>query len=324
MDLRSILKHNTWLVVFIAIAISFVFPKPGLWIGPLVAYMLMVLMYLSCIDISGKQIVGQLSNWKKNLVVLIIIHLLSPLIVFLLRPWLSADIFVGLILAAAMPSGMSVVFLSCMYCERKGHKNRVFTFFLNVFSKFFPVSRNVAPKALVITTISNLLSPISVALVVLLFAGTLVDINIWPISLTIIRLVFIPLVFAKFLTSDKLKNKFKNYSGEISLVLLFLIMLGVISPLKSVIIANWQLSLALSALIFCLILINFLVGWFLGNNREDKITYGITASYKNFTLASVVALSVLNPLAALPAIVYAVINNLFLIPLQLIFLREKR
>lgn len=323
MNIQNTLRDNTWAVISMAIILSFVAPKIGIGISGLVGYMLMVLMYLSCLDISGKKIIQQFINWKKILILLLVIHLLSPFLIFLFKELFGQEIFVGLILAATMPAGMSIVFLSQMYSQTQMKSNRINQFFYNFFSKLFPVSSGPASKALVIMTVSHILSPITVPLVMLLFAGTFLQIDIWLISFTIIKYVLIPIAFATLFTSHEMKQRFKKYNISVSLFLLFFIMLGVISPLRETILSNIKLSIFLALVIFVLLLINFLVGYLLGFGRNEKITYGISANYKNFVLASVVAFSLFSPLYALPAIVYAVMNNFFLIPLQLIILRKK-
>ena len=83
MNIQNVLRDNTWAVVFGAIVISFILPNIGIGIKPLVGYLLMVLMYLSCLDISGRQIIEQIVNWKRIVLIILIIHLLSPIIIFL-------------------------------------------------------------------------------------------------------------------------------------------------------------------------------------------------------------------------------------------------
>ncbi len=323
MNIQNILRDNTWSIVLLAIVVSFLIPKFGVGISPFVGYLLMILMYLSCLDISGKKIIEQFINWKKILALLLVVHLLSPFLIFLLKPFLSTEIFVGLILVATMPAGMSAVFLSQMYCQSKTRTNKIVNFFYSIFNRLFPISSGPASKALVVITISHILSPIIVPLVMLLFTSTLLHIDVWLISLTIIKFVLIPIAFATLFTSKKKKKQFKKYSSSISLFLLFFILLGVISPLREIILSNLRLSLFVSLLVFVLLSINFLVGYLIGADYDEKITYGISAYYKNFVLASVVALSLFSPLYALPAIIYAVMSNFFLIPLQLIILRKK-
>lgn len=86
---------------------------------------------------------------------------------------------------------------------------------------------------------------------------------------------------------------------------------------------NLELSLKLGVFVIFLTSINFFAGYLLGKGPREKITFGITANYKNYALASIIALtSFTDPMIALPATIYAFVNNLFLIPLQLFFCRK--
>ena len=316
MNIQTTIKNNIWLVILLALIISFIFPRPGLIFSPMTGYLLMILMFISCLDLNFGQLTKQIQNWKKQILILAIIHLLAPILILIFaKPFFSPDIYLGLILTASMPSGMSVVFLSCLYCEKKD-KSEIGKIFNRIFNFIIHPQNEVAPQALFTTTISNLLSPIIVPLVVLALANTVVKINFWPISLTIVKFAIIPVFLAKGFTNTKIKNKIKQYGSEASIILLFLIMLGIISPTRSLILENIILSLWIAVFLLVIILIDFSAGYLLGKTREEKITLGITASYKNFTLASVIALSLFSPVVALPAIIYAVVNNFFLIPLQ--------
>ena len=323
MNIKILLSKNTWLIVALAIIISFIYPNTGLMLAPYIGYLLMMLMFLSCLDVEMKQIVEQTKNWKKYTVIFLIVHLLSPLIIFSLKPILDPDIFLGLLMTSAMPSGMSIVFLSCLYCYKEG-SNRFFSMFGSVLSSFLPAKKGVASKALFLTTISHILSPLLVPLVVFVLARSVVQIDYLAITIMIVKFVIVPIVVAKLVGFTKIKKQLSNYSSSISVLLLFVIMIGVISPVQTIIMSNLVLSAWLSLLVFVLITINFFAGWFIGESREEKITFGLASSYKNFTLATVLALSLFSPIVALPAIVYAVMNNFFLIPLQLIFLKLKK
>jgi len=50
----------------------------------------------------------------------------------------------------------------------------------------------------------------------------------------------------------------------------------------------------------------------------------VSASYKNHTLSTVIALSLFGPTVALPSVIYAVVNNLFLIPMQFVFEEKEK
>lgn len=290
-SVNTSIKHRTGLIILIAIAVSFVFPGFGSLLKPYLNSLLIAMMFLSCLDLKISEIVHSLNDFKNISLMLVIVHIVSPLIIFLLRDYFSPSVFLGLIISATIPAGRSAVFLSNIY-------------------------GGVPIKALVSTSISNFLSPISVPLFVWLFAHTVIKMDLFDMSRTIVYLVVIPLILAVIFGKSKYGQRLNEYSPSISIIILFFIILGIISPLKNVVVDNFQLSLVLGIVISFLIIIDFCLGYFLGKNHSEKVTYAISSSYKNYTLGTLLALTVFTPLVALPSIVYTVVSNLLLIPLQ--------
>lgn len=296
-SINTSIKHHTGLIILIAIAVSFVFPSFGSHLKPYLNSLLIAMMFLSCLDLKISEIVHSLSDFKNISLMLVIVHIISPLIIFLLKDYFSPPIFLGLIISATIPAGRSAVFLSNIY-------------------------GGVPIKALVSTSVSNFLSPITVPLFVWVFAHTVIKMNLFDMSRTIVYLVVIPLILAVLFGKTKYGHKLNEYSPSISIVILFFIILGIISPLKSIVVENLQLSLVLGIVISVLIIIDFCLGYLLGKNHPEKVTYAISSSYKNYTLGTLLALTVFTPLVALPSVVYTVVSNLLLIPLQM-FLAPK-
>ena len=146
------IKKNTWLLVLLAIVLGFIFPKLGFFIQPSVVYLLMLLMLFSVLDMSYRKVWEQLHNYKKTLAALSIVHLAGPLIVLAFKPFVTEEIFLGLIIASVINSGVSVIFLSKLY-------------------------GGLPSKALVITAVSHVLSPIVIPFLVILFAKTSIEID---------------------------------------------------------------------------------------------------------------------------------------------------
>jgi bile acid:Na+ symporter, BASS family len=296
-DLKHLMNKYTWLIILVAIVLSFVFPEIGMPVKPYLIYLLMVLMFFGCLNVNLKELFGYLKDSKKLIMVLAVIHLVSPLIIFMLKPFFSDEIFLGLILASVISSGMSVVFLSKLY-------------------------GGIASEALVITSLSNILSPLTVPFLVVVFARTNIEVDAVAMVLTMVKLVVIPVALSITIGKTRLRIPLSNYGTYISLAVLFFLIMGIISPVREIIMSNIQQALILSGLISILVIINFMLGHLIGSNKQEKMTYSISASYKNFTLATVIALSLFSPLVALPAIIYTVVNNALLAPLQLIFVRK--
>ena len=271
--------------------ISFVRPKMGMFFGPYLDYLLMILIFLSCLDVDIGKFRATVKEYRKLAGELAVVHLASPLIVWVLRKCFSPEIFLGMILVTAVPTGRSAVFLS------------------NIFG-------GEAEKALVISTLSNVLSPVIVPFLVLALAGKEININWVQMGGSMGKLVIVPIVIALVVRKVKIIEKINRYNLEISTFLVFLIVMGIIAPIKEQVSGNWALSIGLLLVGLVLMTINFLAGYRIGQSQKEKITFGISASYKNYSLATVVALTLFSPIVALPSLVYAVANNLLLIPIQ--------
>jgi BASS family bile acid:Na+ symporter len=259
---------------------------------------MMGLMFFSFLNINFKKISQNLHHIKKPSITLAIIHILSPLIILTLKPYLDPQIFLGLIIVTIIPSGVSVVFLSSLF---KGNPN----------------------TALVITFFSNILSPITIPALLYIFTKLIININYLSIALTIVKLILIPLLLAMLFNQLKFTKKLAKNANTISTLILFVLIIGIISPVQYLIIHDLKLTFMLIAIVIGLTTINFFAGYSLGKTREEKVTYGICSNYKSYVLASIIALSNFDPMVALPAAIYALVNNLFLIPMQMLILKHK-
>lgn len=295
--MSDFIKKNTWLLILIAIVISFASPLLGKLLSPYLNYFLMGIMFLSCLDIEIKDIWKDLKNFKMQAVVMVASQLIGPIVVLFLKPFLSEELFLGLILASAIPIGRSSVFIAKIFDGE-------------------------TMPALVMSSLSNALSPLTVPFLVWVFAKTSIEINPVEMGSTILWLVLVPILAAIVVRwSGKAKFLIKN-STNFSTLLLFLIIIGIITPLKATILENLFNSILLMSLITGLMILNFIFGWKLGKKRSEKIAFAISASYKNYTLGTLIALSMFGPMVALPSIVYTITNNFFIIPLQLFFLKK--
>lgn len=284
-------RHNIWAVVGIGFLISFIFPAGGTLISPFLHILFMILTFFSTLDVHIPEVMRDIQRPKKTIITLLIIHLVSPLIVLFCRPFLSPDIYLGLIIASVVPSGISVVFLTKLF---GGDETR----------------------SLIITTISSLLSPITVPLLVMLFAGQSINVSPVAMSITIMKLIVIPFILAQYVAHTPWKKRLVKKAPEVLICTLLLLIIGIISPVRNYLLDNLLLSLALAGFVSFLSVVNFLLGFHLGRAPEAKISYGVSASFKNFALSNVLAFSLFNSMVGLPAILYAVINSFMLIPMQ--------
>ncbi len=299
MDLQKILKEKTWLLILAAIALGLFVPASGTFLAPYLTPLLMILMFSSSLDLSKEEVFSHLLPFRKKAEVIAIIHLVSPLLIFFLRNTLAEELYVGLMLASLVSSGMSVVFLSHFY-------------------------KGIPSEALIITTITNLFSPVIIPYLMLLLTKTTISIHPELMTVTLFKIVVLPILIANVIRESSYHMQVKKYADSASLVVLFFLILGLIAKVQVSIVANPADTLILCVIITGLILINFALGYSVGTTKQERITYAITASYKNFTLSTVLALTLFSPLVALPSVLYTIMNNVLLIPLQFFFEKRKR
>ncbi len=299
-SLRNIIRQFTWLAVLLAIAGAFAFPEPGgTLLKPYVVYFLMTLMFLGSLDIEYSAIKQNLKDGKKLLLLLASVHLATIIPLLAFRSFFTPEIYLGFVMIAVTASGMSNVFFSHLIGGNAG-------------------------KALVLVSLSNLLSPLIVPLLVKIFAGAEVSFNYLEMTFTMAKLVMIPLLLARIVTWLKLKPLVKHWSPYLSFGAMTLLIYGVIAPVVGIILNNLVLSVTIGLLGFLFMNLTFLLGWKIGSDKPEKITYSLSVSFKNFTMAIVLCQSLFSPLAALPAIIYSVISNFMLAPIQMYYLFRRR
>lgn len=294
------LNKFLWLWILIIVVVSFIFPYLGGFVRPYLIYLLMCLMFLSSLNIKFGKIIKDLTNFEKvrsTLFYLMIIHILTPILVIIFKPYIFVEHYVGFVLTAVTSSGVAIVFLSDLY----GGKPR---------------------RALELTTISNLLNVIAIPALVLAFAGQYIKVDFLSILYTVIKLVIIPLILAEIVIKVKLDKKIAKVSSPLSILLLLLIMYGTVAPTRDYILENLSTSIKIFGIAIIMIITMFLIGYSTAETKKGKITYGIASSFKNFTLSTVIALTLFDEKVALVPIVYTVASNLLLAPAYLIFAKK--
>jgi bile acid:Na+ symporter, BASS family len=266
------------------------FAAPGLLdvLGPALPGLLMGLMFMGCLDVRPGPVLETLRAPARVLALLATVHLLPALLAWTVASRFESELGAGLILAAATSSGFSVVFLSQLLGGRPG-------------------------QALPLTVLSNGLTPVLIPLLVMGLAGAAVEVEAADMARGLALLVGAPLVTAAVIGRTSAGSWLRERGRPASMALLFALIAGVIAQVRDPLIDQPLESLAVGVVVAGLVAITFAVGWRLGRTRAERLTFGLVASYKNYTLATVVALEYLGPTAAIPAVVYVLVNNASLV-----------
>lgn len=279
-----------WRYILIALVLGFVWPTPGLWLRPSLTYLLMLMMFLSCLRIDFADLKDIPRHAWRYGALLLFIFIIPTVVVFAFRGLFDGVVFVGLALAAASPSAISVVFLSDLF-------------------------HGQPTKALATTVLAHLISPLVTPILVWSLARQIVQVDFLAMVLLIAKVVLLPLLLAQLVRHWYRGHHAFRAVTSFNAALLVLLIWGILAPARSLVLVNAQQFLLVFGVVAVVLACEFLAGVWLGRNRSEDTTWVITDSYKNFTLSSVLALSLFGPLAVLGSVAFTIANNLLLIPL---------
>lgn len=279
-----------WLVIISALGLGFLWPEPGRMLQPWLMYLLMIMMFLSCLRIDLRELKAVPHEWRRYILLLLFIFLIPTAVVFLAQQLFEPTIFVGLALAAASPAAISIVFLSDLYHGQPS-------------------------KALTTTVLAHLVSPLLTPALVWLVAGQLVRVDVVSIMWLIVKLVVIPLVAAQIVRLMWREVAARVHLPLVNASLLLAIIWGIIAPTREIVLEHFSQFLLVFGVVIIILIFEYLAGTKLGHNRAEDVTWVIADSYKNFTLSAVLALSLFGPAAVIGSVAFTIAGNLLLIPL---------
>ncbi len=254
----------------LGILIGTFFPYSSL-LTPYILYILMFVLFLTSLKIDLKKIFERIKNLKLVLYLISLILVISPLLLYyIFKPLVEQEYGLAILILLVMPAGMAVPVYATIF---KGDKE----------------------LALIITTLTSLLCPLTIPILIYLLSGIETDINFFKLFITLSTVIFIPFlsstIFRKFL--KKFIYNTKKYYSSISIIAITFIIIGAIAKVEvTQIISNKGLSIIFPFfLLFVLSTLLFLVGYLAAHkgNKESKITSSLSIAYMNSTLAIVIA-----------------------------------
>jgi BASS family bile acid:Na+ symporter len=285
-------------VILLSIVLGFVFPDIGLIWKPYLAFLLMLLMFFVTLGLEPEQIAKSLRAYPVIGVGLFAVFVLLPLLSLLARPFFSPIIVAGVLLAFSCPSAVATAFWAGVF------KGDVAT-------------------GLVISTIANMLSVVTVPMTMLVAMGTVVSVDIVGMVINLAEIVLIPmaasLLLKRFLRFDW--KRITGYGFRVELALLVLLVWGSIAPGVAIVESNVSEFAVLDVFMFLVLAFAFGVAYALGRRfgYEQAIVIAIATSVKNAALSLVIGLAAFGPQILPPLIANLVAQNLLLVPARAIF-----
>jgi BASS family bile acid:Na+ symporter len=288
-------KFVTPLIILMSIVLGFVFPDVGLMWRPYLALLLMFLMFFVTLDIEPKQLGRSLSNFPVIVAGLFMVFVVTPLLSLLAKPFFSPIVYAGIVLAFSCPAAVATAF----------------------WAKVF---RADVPAALIISTVTNLLSIVTIPTTMIIAIGTTISMDVAGMMLNLAEIVLIPM------TASLLIKKYAHINhglvtavtSRTELVILVFLVWGSTAPGVAYAKENVTEFVTLNVFLLLTLALAFVIAYFLTRRLGHKqaVSIGIATTVKNVALSLVIGSAAFGSQIIPPLIANLIAQNLLLIPLK--------
>lgn len=282
-------KYLTY-IVFVVIAWAFFQPGAFTWAVKNTVELLGVVMFGMGMTLHASDFRLVLQRPREVLVGCTAHYTIMPLVAYglVMAFGLTPELAVGMVLLGSCPSGTA---------------SNVMSF----------LAKGDVPLAVSITTVSTLLAPVMMPLLVWALAGQWVTVSFMAMCLTVLKVILLPLVLG--LLVHRLVGE--KYLQQFSKFLVLLSAFAVLSILGGVIAVNGAKIMELGVFIVALVLLHNLFGFALGYFVTGKMGFGkrqqhsvtLEVGMQNDALAISVAAVYFAPAVAIPAAVGAAVHQ---------------
>ncbi|WP_406947466.1 bile acid:sodium symporter family protein [Psychrobacter aestuarii] len=293
--LNQIAQLSSWIGKTFAIwalvsaVLGFVFPDIFSALAFLIVPILGIIMFGMGMTLKTDDFIEIIKRPKPVLIGLLAQFTLMPLIAYLLTVVFHLDplIAVGVILVGCCPGGTS---------------SNVITF----------LAKGDVALSVAITSISTLLAPFLTPLLLSLFAGQLIDIDLANMMLTITKIVIVPIVLG--IVFHKLLGDRVEFATA---VLPIVSVLGISIIIAAVVAVSKATILDSGALVFMVVALHNMIGYTLGYtiarvlgfSERQRRAIMVEVGMQNSGLGAALAATYFNPVAALPSAIFSVWHN---------------
>lgn len=269
--------------------LGFVFPEFFASLAFLIVPILGIIMFGMGMTLKTSDFLEIIKRPKPVIIGLLAQFTIMPLIAYLLTVVFSLDplIAVGVILVGCCPGGTS---------------SNVITF----------LAKGDVALSVAITSISTLLAPFLTPILLQVFAGQLIDIDLLSMMVTITKIVILPILLGiivhKFL-GDKIESAIT--------VLPMISVLGISIIIAAVVAVSKATILDSGAIVFVVVALHNMLGYslgyllarLLGFTETQRRAIMIEVGMQNSGLGAALAATYFNPVAALPSAIFSVWHN---------------
>lgn len=256
--------------------------------------MMMFVLFLSCLKINPEGIFEKVKDFKLVVYLALLILIIIPLLIYpLFNIFLKFEYGLAILILLLMPTGIAV-------------------------PAYAIILRGDKELALVLSTITSLICPLTVPLLIYFLIGVKTELNFSHIFIALSAIIFIPFILSAIFRKigKKIIKKTEKYYSSVSIVIITLIMAGAIAKVDASQIMNENKSIIYPFLsLFFLAILLHLIGYFAIYKKDvqTKITSSLSLAYMNSTLAIVFAAEFFGPETLLLVVLYQIPTNLALI-----------
>lgn len=281
-------KYLSWIVLLTAL-VAFLVPGGFTWAAKQTVPLLQIIMFGMGLTLTLGAFVAVFKQPWQVLLVSLIQFTWMPLAGLLISKLFGfpPEIAVGFILLGACPGGTA---------------SNVMTYLAN---------GNV-PLSVTATSVSTFLAPLLTPVFVVLYAGSIIEISFWPMFLSIVKIVVVPIAGGIIINYffHKQVEKIKEVLPTISTIGVLLVIAGVTSVNRGNIM-NTGMILFLACLLQNLsgYVITYGICKVVGTEVSSRRAMQIEVAMQNSALASSLAMTHFTPQAAVAGAVFSIIHN---------------
>lgn len=277
-----------WVIFFALIA--FFMPNHFTWIAPHVTLLLGIIMFGMGLTLTVDDFKRVFTAPKAVFIGAFSQYLVMPLAAFLLAKILNlpAEVAAGVILVGCVPGGTS---------------SNVMTF----------LAKGNTALSVTMTAVTTLLAPILTPTLTYIYASQWLAVSFWDMFMSIVKVVFIPIVLGLVL-----RMLFNKTVEKTMPVLPLISAIGIILVVMAVVSTSHERILTTGLLIFAVVilhnLIGYLAGYLIGKlfkfDLADTKALSVEIGMQNSGLAASLGLAHFTPLAAVPGAIFSVWHNI--------------
>ena len=283
-------KYMTILIIG-ALVYSFIQPKTFLWVVPNMNTILQILMFSVGVTISIDQFKLVLERPKDVFIGALGQFTIMPIVAFLICKLMNLppEISIGVILVGCCPGGIS---------------SNVMSF----------IAKGDVALSVSLTTVSTLIAPIVTPALTLILAGSYIDVSLYSMFLSIIKIVLIPIIVG--ILCNKYLPKVSEVTEKCIPMLSSLSLMCLVAGVTSNSLDNLKTT---GVLLFIAVIIHNVFGHLLGYilaykfgmDEEKRRVVSLEVGMQNTGLATTLAVSHFSLLAALPAAISGTWQTIF-------------